>query len=117
VRAPDGRECELYYEDFHRGRDVQECRAKKSEKSAHWQPKDCAKCPVPDILRANSSPNMEIEITIQRPLLGLVHRVKAHAYCVKHKHPIENPYTGCPECNSERPGLSLFAEALENLDD
>ena len=117
MRTPDGKECEFYYEDFHRGRDVQECRVHKSEKSARWQPADCAKCAVPEILRANSSPNLELEIHIQRAILGIGHKVKVRAYCLKHEIDIANPYTGCPECNAERPGLSLFAEALEELDD
>ena len=117
MRTPAGTECDLFYEDFHRGRDIQECRAHKSEKSALWQPKDCAKCPVPDILRANSSPNLELELTIQRAILGLGHKVKVRAWCAKHEIDIENPFTGCTQCNEERPGLNLFAEALEELED
>jgi len=117
MRTPAGKECELYYEDFHRGRNVQECRAHKGEKSAPWQPRDCAKCPVPEILRANSSPHLELEIIIQRAILGLGHKVKVRAWCDRHEVEIENPFTGCEICNEERPGLSLFAEALEELDE
>jgi len=42
---------------------------------------------------------------------------EASANCEKHSQPIENPYIGCAACNAERPGLSLFAQALEDLDD
>jgi hypothetical protein len=116
MRTPAGTECDLYYEDFHRGRDAQECRAHKSEKSAYWQPKDCAKCPVPEILRANSSPHLQLEITINRGFMSLGNNVKVRAWCNRHDIEIENPYTGCSKCNADRPGLNLFAEALEELD-
>lgn len=117
MRTPDGRECKLYYEDFHRGRSTQECRAEKDPRSAEWQPRDCAKCPVPDILRANSSVNMKITLRIQHPILGIGHKVRVSAYCTKHNIDIKDPYVGCPHCNEERPGLSLFAQALEDFDD
>lgn len=117
MRTPDGQDCQFYYEDFHRGRSVQECRAQKSPDSAHWQPKDCAKCAVPKILLANASPNLVLEISIRRGILGFGGGVKIKAHCRKHGILVENPYTGCPQCNEERPGLSLFAEALEDLDD
>jgi hypothetical protein len=68
-------------------------------------------------MRANSSPNLELEIFIQRAIFGLGHKVKVRAWCDKHHVEIENPFTGCAQCNEERPGLSLFAEALEEIDD
>lgn len=40
-----------------------------------------------------------------------------YAHCEKHDIPVADPYIGCPECNRERPGLELFAAALDNLDD
>ncbi|MFP4322867.1 MAG: hypothetical protein ACLFTK_10475 [Anaerolineales bacterium] len=117
MRTPDGRQCEYYYEDFHRGRDVQECRIGKTERSAAWQPRDCAKCPVPDILRANACPHLQMKIHIQKPILGIGHKVKVSAHCDKIDDQVENPYVGCPRCNEDRPGLDLFAQALENMDD
>jgi len=117
MRTPAGHDCSFYYEDFHRGRDVQECRAAKVERSAPWQPKDCARCPVPGILLANSSPDLQLTLHIQRSIFGFGNRIFVHATCRKHNTPVENPYTGCVECNNERPGLSLFAQALEDLDD
>ncbi|NJL95649.1 MAG: hypothetical protein HC915_18920 [Anaerolineae bacterium] len=116
MRTPAGQECSYYYEDFHRGRNVQECRIPKGDRSLAWQPKDCARCPVPDILRANSSPHLRLELTISTRFLGFGRKLEVRATCGKHHIPVPNPYTGCPECNQERPGLNLFAQALEDID-
>jgi hypothetical protein len=70
MRTPDGRECEHYYEDYFRGREVQECRIPKGERSAYWRPTDCAKCPAPDILRDNASPYLKLTLTIKQTWLG-----------------------------------------------
>lgn len=117
MQTPDGKECEFYYEDFHRGRSVQECRISKAATSAPWRPSDCAKCPVPAILLANSSPNLHLELNIRPTLLGFGRKLQVKASCRKHEITVENPYTGCPKCNAERPGLALFAEALDDIDD
>ncbi len=117
MRTPAGRQCDFYYEDFHRGRNVQECRVPKGERSAPWKAEYCTKCPVPDILRANASPDLELELTIKPTLLGFGRKMQIDAWCKKHELPIEDPYFGCKLCHAERPGLGLFAEALEELED
>ena len=117
MRTPAGKECDFYYEDFHRGRELQECRIQKAPQSLPWHPKDCAKCPVPDILRANSSRHLRLELNIQTRMLGMGRKIEVRAWCDKHGTSIENPFTGCPKCNAERPGLALFAEAMEEIDD
>jgi hypothetical protein len=115
MRTPAGKECPYYYGDFHRGRAIEECRqAKGNPESLPWQPKDCARCPVPDILRANSSETMRLKMTIRPALLGLKRQMKVEAWCEKHQIAIENPYVGCPQCIDENPGLKLFKEALKN---
>ena len=54
MRTPAGVECGNYYEDFYRGRSVQECRLiERNPSSKQWEPKLCARCPVPGIVRAN----------------------------------------------------------------
>ena len=109
MRTPAGKECPHYYEDFHRGRDIQECRlAKANRASLAWQPSDCAKCPVPDILNANASPFMELNLTIKRGLLGFGRKLEVSAHCTRHDTPIEDPYVGCPLENQDRPGLDLL---------
>ena len=118
MKTPAGKECPQYYADFFRGRDVQECRlALRNTKSAPWHPHDCTKCPVPDIVRANASETMRLILTIKPGILGFGRHNEVQAFCEKHDIPIDNPYVGCPKCNAERPGVNIFLDALENLDD
>lgn len=112
--TPAGKECPHYYEDFNRGRETQECRlVKENPQSLPWRPKDCARCPVPEILRANASPDMKLTLTIRPALLGLVRQLKVEAWSIKYNEPIENPYVGHPRDIDENPALKLFRDALE----
>jgi len=116
--TPAGKECPHYYEDFNRGRSSQECRlVKDNPDSMRWRPGDCAKCPVPEIVRANASPHMKLSLTIRGALLGFVRQMKVEAWCMKHEIPIENPYVGCPLDAEENDALKLFREALDESDD
>jgi hypothetical protein len=118
MRTPAGKECRHYYEDFHRGRAIQECRlVKQNPESMPWRPGDCAKCAVPEILDANASPNMDLKVTIRLRLLGLVRNVEVTATCAKHRIPIEDPFIGCEKCNEERPGLDVFRQALDTMEE
>lgn len=118
MQLPDGRECKHYYADYNRGRNILECRlVKTNPESLRWKPSDCKNCPVPEILNANASPNLELKVTIKTQLFGLQRKLSVTAYCIKHQIPVKDPYTGCPKCNEERPGLDLFKKALESDDD
>jgi hypothetical protein len=118
MRTPAGKECRYYYADFHRGRDVQECRLiKENPGSARWIPDDCARCVVPEILNANASRDLELKLTVKKGLLGLTRHLEVTAWCAQHRIPIEDPFIGCPLCNESRPGLDLFRKALEQSDD
>ncbi len=118
METPAGKECRHYYEDFHRGREVQECRLEKSNpNSMRWRPQDCANCPVPDILKANASPDLELNLTIKSRFLGLGRVLEVTAYCTRHRIPIPDPYVGCPKEHDTRKGLDLFRQALEQTDD
>lgn len=117
MRTPAGNDCSYYHEDFFRGRNVQECRIPKSEKSAIWKPEYCAKCPVPAILRNNASPNLYLELNIKQTLLGFGRKLEVTAWCKRHDIPVDDPNLGCEKCNAERPGLQLFADALNNSGD
>jgi hypothetical protein len=115
--TPDGRECKHYFEDFHRGRSRQECRLiAANPESKPWRPRDCERCPVPDILRANASEDLVLRARIHNGFLGLgvfgVH-VEVEAFCDKHDIPIDDPFVGCTRCNAETPGLAQFLSALE----
>ena len=113
--TPAGRECPHYYADFNRHtRDIEECRlAKANPASERWHPKDCAKCPVPDILLANASRDTQLRLSIRASFFGLLRRVEVDAICLKNGEEVD-PYVGCPD---EHPGLDLFRRALENSDD
>lgn len=116
MKTPAGKQCRFYYEDFNRGRNLQECRAARRPEagtSLQWQPKDCASCPVPEILNANASADMEIEVVIKPRLLGLGRNLTVAAHCSKHDIAITDPFVGCERCNEERPGLDQFLKALE----
>ncbi len=114
MRTPAGKECKHYYEDYNRGRNIKECRlVKVNPSSIRWRPDDCKRCPVPDILNANASPNMELTLTITTKMLGFARGYDVSAQCLRHRIPIDDPYVGCPRCAEERPGLDLFRKALD----
>ena len=112
--TPAGKECRFYYQDYFRGRSEQECRLiKANPRSPNWQPKDCAACPVPDILKANSDPNLVLEATVKPGFLGLNRHVSVYAFCSRHLIDVDKPEAGCPKCAAERPGLRELFDNLE----
>jgi hypothetical protein len=114
MHTPAGKECRHYYEDFNRGRDVQECRLiQGNPRSMRWHPSDCARCPVPDILNANANPELRLELTVKPRLLGLGRQLEVKAWCRDEPIAVEDAYTGCVE---DRPGLDIFRQALEDDD-
>ena len=113
--TPAGRECPHYYADYNRHtRDIEECRlAKENQDSEAWHPKDCLKCPVPDILLANASRDTQLILTIKAGMFGFMRRVEVEAICLKNGEKVD-PYVGCPD---NHPGLDIFRKALEDNDD
>ncbi|MBG0787137.1 MAG: hypothetical protein H0S79_18740 [Anaerolineaceae bacterium] len=101
-----GKECPYFYGDYYRGREHEECRL-LSNASSEWSQKDCQSCPVPEILLANSCPNMILTSEIKKGLLGIGRKVEISAYCKKTHRDVKNPYVGCGECH---PILDLFKE-------
>jgi hypothetical protein len=117
MHTPAGKECRHYYQDFHRGRKLQECRlVKENPESMRWRPADCSNCPVPDILNANASPLLRLKITIKARLLGLGRQVEVEAFCADEPISIAAAYTDCHDLEDTR-GLDLFRQALEQNDD
>lgn len=118
MQTPAGKECRHYYQDFHRGRNIQECRLEKANpESMRWQPDDCSKCPVPAILQANACLDMELKLTIKPRMLGFGRQLQVDAICSRDGSTIPDPYVGCGNCSDDRPGLDLFRQALESMDD
>lgn len=117
MKTPAGQECRFYYQDFHRGRALQECRLiKENPESLRWRPVDCTGCSIPAILEANASRYLELKLTVKPRLLGIGRRKEIEASCSRHRILIEDPYTGCPKCNAERPSLDIFSSALNDED-
>ncbi|QPC81108.1 hypothetical protein G4Y79_15505 [Phototrophicus methaneseepsis] len=117
MRTPAGKECRYYYADFHRGRNIQECRlVKDNPESERWHPNDCSRCPVPDILLANADPDLELKLTIKRGFLGLTRKLDVEARDAKTGEIIEDPYIGNIDTENN-PGLEIFRKALEEDDD
>lgn len=115
MRTPAGKECRHYYEDFHRGRNIQECRLiKYNPESLMWHPSDCAKCLVPAILNANASPNLELKLTVKKRFLGFGRTLEVEAFCRGEPIKLEDAYTGCDQHLKDHPGLDLFRSALED---
>lgn len=118
MRTPAGTECRHYYEDFHRGRNVQECRLiRDNPDSLRWHPSDCTGCPVPAILRANACKEMELHLAMKPRLMGLGRRRELVATCSRDGSVIEDPFVGCGNCGEERAGLDIFRQALDQPDD
>ena len=115
MRTPAGRDCPHFYADYNRHtRDIEECRlAQANPASERWHPKDCARCPVPDIVLANASRDTQLKLTIKSGMFGLMRRVSVEAICLKNGQKVD-PFVGCPD---DHPGLELFRQALESSDD
>lgn len=115
MRTPAGTDCKYYYEDFHRGYNIQECRlVERDHDTLSWRPADCEKCPVPAILHANASPDLALKLVIKPRFLGMRRQIVVTASCLKHLCPVDDPHVGCLQCNNDREGLNLFWQALEH---
>lgn len=108
MKTPAGRECPYYYADFHRGRNKQECRLLKNAPGPQWKPSDCFKCPVPDIVWANASSNLQLSGRIVPGFLGMGRHVEVQAWCTKHDVAIADPYVGCDLCAADRPDIATI---------
>ncbi len=109
MKTPYGHECRYYYQDFHRGRSLQECRLLQANPNTEpWRPDLCKTCPVPGILRANACPNMVLEGRVARQWFGLKRRVEVYAVCILSAVQVTEPHVGCGECHKHRPGAAIF---------
>jgi hypothetical protein len=109
MRTPFGQECRYYYEDFHRGRSLQQCRLVERSPASHdWTSNLCRECPVPGIERANGCPHLRLEGRVARGLLGFGRRMVITASCVRSGGPVAEPHIGCGQCHLESPIARLL---------
>lgn len=102
--TPAGRECPYYYEDFHRGRAIQECHLlERTPGGGEYTPDLCEKCKVPGIKMANSCPNLVLEAKVESGFLGLRRRIEAAAFCTQALQDVPEPEIGCGQCHLEFP--------------
>ncbi|MBL8058423.1 MAG: hypothetical protein JNK29_17090 [Anaerolineales bacterium] len=100
MRTPAGFECEFFHADYHRGRNVEECRLiARNPRSERWSRGLCRDCPVPRVTRANACPHLVLEATVAKTWLGLGRRVELHAHCTKSAQAVAVPEVGCGQCH------------------
>ena len=107
MQTPAGNECKFFYGDYYRGKNQEECRL-LFPANLEWKPYLCEKCPIPEILRANSCEHMEFAPKLARPFPLMKPQVQVTAYCKKSETQVEEPKIGCGQCH---PVLNLFIEA------
>ena len=104
MRTPAGTECPFYYQDFHRGRSIQECRLiERTRNGGTYSPNLCNKCRVPRIVRANACKNLILEARVSSKFLGLRRSVKVTAMCTRSLENVVEPEIGCGQCHLDLP--------------
>ena len=108
MKTPAGKECQFYYGDFHRGRNVQACRLiERNPDSLPWQPNLCHTCPVPEILQANRSDRLKLDGRVVKRFFGFKKEVEVEGWCSECFSQVSDLKRGCPNCASNR-GPSIF---------
>ncbi|NUQ38888.1 MAG: hypothetical protein HUU23_14045 [Caldilineales bacterium] len=89
--------CRYFFADYHRGRDLEECRLiKRNPASRPWRRPLCDACPVPRILIETNCAEIALEATVTRKW-GLFERVEVYAVCARHLIELDDP-RHCPRC-------------------
>jgi hypothetical protein len=96
--TPAGKECIHFYGDYQRGRHVESCRLLEAH-NLPWTPHLCEKCPVPEILQANSCEHQSLIPKVQKPLFFLRPEVQVSAYCSQCVCDVAEPRIGCGLCH------------------
>lgn len=104
MRTPAGKECRYFYGNYHRGREIEECRLLGEATSPiEWKRAYCETCPVPGILLANACTEMVLIPRLGRSLPKLKQQVQIKTYCNKTGRAGFDPHIGCGECHSLPP--------------
>jgi hypothetical protein len=116
MKTPAGKECSYFFGDYHRGRNIEECRLLlKNPDSPPWKPSLCQTCPVPDIERQNACPNLVLDGENKKGFLGFGGGVKVGGWCSKYFLDVDDPTVGCGHCHEFR-GPSIFDLLEEDSD-
>lgn len=115
MKTPAGKECRYFFGDYHRGRNVEECRLiKVNRESPPWKPAFCQTCPVPDMLRHNACPNLTLDATISKGFLGFGAKVVVEGWCSEYFLEVPNPSMGCGHCHEFKgPSILDLTESAE----
>lgn len=101
MRTPAGSDCPFYHADFHRGRQLQECRlVARTPGGGRWAPDLCGRCRVPAIQRANACTHLVLQARVRQGVLGLGRGIDISATCVRSGGPVPAPEVGCGLCHS-----------------
>lgn len=100
IKSPPN--CRFYFEDYHRGREVSECRLPKSRDSLQWERSICDACPVPELLRETNCAYLALEGTIRKKVFG--QRIEIFSVCTKHLIQLPDGKT-CNQCQAEQDDL------------
>lgn len=100
MRTPAGKECRYFYGDYHRGRNLEECRLLEAS-GQRWTADLCTTCPVPAIILANACECLQLRGTVARPFAAAFQRrVQVSASCDKTGRAVAEPQIGCGECHA-----------------
>ncbi|MEZ4616258.1 MAG: hypothetical protein R2867_12255 [Caldilineaceae bacterium] len=94
--------CRYFYGDYHRGRNVEECRllAANPDNQRPWRRQLCDSCPVPEIVITSTSRELVLEAEVKRKLIWDSVEV-TFAICQKHMIELADPRY-CPQCAEEQ---------------
>jgi hypothetical protein len=113
MRTPAGKECKYFYGDYYRGKNLEECRLLK-DANLEWAPRLCERCPIPDILLANSCENLVYTPEVKKAFFLSKSQVEVTAYCTTTNQVVKEPRIGCGECH---PALNNFVILPDDTND
>ena len=98
---PNPVNCRYFYRDYHRGKNVEECRLldENPNNARQWKRKLCDSCPVPELIIVSNSRDLILEAEVKRRFLRDYVEV-TFAVCGKHMIELEDG-RHCPACTAE----------------